>query len=118
MSVEKTYASSGTGNWLSAKDLKGQSHRVKISDTEIVEVKNDDGEAVAKICLHFSGKEKTLLLNKTNAKTIAQGLGDEEKDWAGNMIIMYPSTCMFQGNTVDCIRVRLDEELAEDDVPF
>jgi|TARA_Y100000310_G_scaffold83971_3_gene80651 hypothetical protein len=117
MSVDTIYASSG-GNWLTAKDLAGQSHRVEISEVELIEVKEDDGTATSKIQLSFKGKDKGLLLNKTNAKAIASGLGDDEDSWAGNVIIMFPTTCEFGGNTVPCIRVRLDEVMAEEDVPF
>jgi len=103
---------------LKASDLEGKTHRVVISDTEMEEFKDDEGIVTQKICLSFDRKERSLLLNKTNARALAEGLGDDEREWLGKTIIMYPTTCEFQGSTVPCIRVRLDEELADDDTPF
>ena len=101
-----------------ASDLEGKTHSVVISNTEIEDFKDDDGNVNQKICLSFEKKERSLLLNKTNARALAEGLGDEEDEWIGKTIIMYPTTCEFQGSTVPCIRVRLDEEIADDDAPF
>jgi hypothetical protein len=117
MSVAKTY-SGGEGKWLRANDLEGKTHRVVISDTTTEEFKDEEGNVSHKICLSFEKKERSLLLNKTNARALAEGLGDEEDEWIGKTIIMYPTTCEFQGSTVPCIRVRLDEEIADDDAPF
>jgi hypothetical protein len=47
-----------------------------------------------------------LLLNKTNAKTIAQLYGKRPKDWEGKWIQLYPTTTEIGGETRDCIRVR------------
>jgi|TARA_R100001530_G_scaffold7688_2_gene8297 hypothetical protein len=118
MSVNRIYESSGSGSWLREADLNGKSHKVEILEVDLVGVKGDDNTIHDKIELKFNGKEKSLLLNKTNAKTIASGLGDDEKSWIGCTIIMYPTTCEFQGSTVPCIRVRLDEVMADEDSPF
>ena len=68
MSVASTY-SGGDGKWLKASDLEGKTHRVVISDTEIEEFKDDEGIVTQKICLSFDRKERSLLLNKTNAES-------------------------------------------------
>lgn len=47
-----------------------------------------------------------LLLNKTNAKTIAQLYGKRPADWVGKWIQLYPTTTEVGGETRDCIRVR------------
>lgn len=47
-----------------------------------------------------------LLLNKTNAKTIARLYGNNPAAWTGKMITLYPTTTEVGGNTEDCIRVR------------
>lgn len=47
-----------------------------------------------------------LLLNKTNAKTIARLYGNKPGEWAGKMITLYPSVTSVGGEDVDCIRVR------------
>lgn len=47
-----------------------------------------------------------LLLNKTNAKTIARLYGNSPAAWVGKMITLIPSTTSVGGEDVDCIRVR------------
>lgn len=47
-----------------------------------------------------------LLLNKTNAKTIARLYGNNPAAWAGKLITLFPATTSVGGEDVDCIRVR------------
>jgi hypothetical protein len=47
-----------------------------------------------------------LLLNKTNAKTIAQMYGNNPAQWVGKLITLFPSTTSVGGEEKDCIRVR------------
>lgn len=47
-----------------------------------------------------------LLLNKTNAKTIAQLYGNNPAQWVGKLITLFPSTTSVGGEDKDCIRVR------------
>lgn len=47
-----------------------------------------------------------LLLNKTNAKTIAQMYGNNPSAWVGKLVTLFPSTTSVGGSEVDCIRVR------------
>jgi len=47
-----------------------------------------------------------LLLNKTNAKTIARLYGNNPAAWIGKLITLFPSQTSVGGEDVDCIRVR------------
>jgi hypothetical protein len=48
-----------------------------------------------------------LLLNKTNAKTIARLCGSKNpKAWVGHLITLYPTTTDVGGEPQECIRVR------------
>ncbi len=47
-----------------------------------------------------------LLLNKTNAKTIARLYGNNPSAWVGKLIALFPATTSVGGEDVDCIRVR------------
>jgi hypothetical protein len=47
-----------------------------------------------------------LLLNKTNAKTIAQLYGNNPAAWVGQLITLFPSTTSVGGQECDCVRVR------------
>jgi hypothetical protein len=90
---------------LKAADLNGQRIAVTIDHVSIEEVgQGDDKEE--KPVLHFVGKEKGLVLNKTNANTITEILGtDETNDWHGQRIVLHPDKTDFNGKRVDCIRI-------------
>ncbi len=108
MSVKDLYQSKG--DWLKADDLKKKAIRVIISDAKIEKVGEDD-----RIVLSFKDKEKKLVLNKTNADVVADVYGDEELAWIDHEIIMYPTVCEYKGDSVACIRVRIDTEPVEGD---
>jgi hypothetical protein len=58
--------------------------------------------------IYFQDLEKSLVLNKTNAKTIAKLTGSGEMDdWVGTTIYLYRAEVEFQGETVEAIRVKL-----------
>jgi hypothetical protein len=88
-------------NYIKCADLQGRSVRVKINYIKMEDI-GDDNKPV----LYFIGKEKGLVLNKTNANVISMLYGDETDDWPGCEIEMYPTETDFQGKRVDAIRVR------------
>jgi hypothetical protein len=92
------------GGFLKAEDLAGKSPTVKI---ERVEVKDfDDGK---KLILHFEGKDKALVCNKTNASIIEEVLGSgDTDDWEGKKIVLLVKKVEFQGKLVPAIRVSLE----------
>ena len=49
---------------------------------------------------------KPLVLNKTNAETIAGFCGSAVKEWKGRQIVLFPTICQLQGKDKDCIRIR------------
>lgn len=88
---------------LSASDLKGQVLTVLIARFGVEEV----GEAKdEKYVFYFEGVAKGLVLNKTNAKRIAALYGNELEGWVGKSIMLYPAITEYQGNEVECIRVK------------
>lgn len=105
------------GDHLKAEDLQGHEVRVSIEKYEIVDF--DDGK---KIILFFTGKKKTLVTNKTNAKAIAASFGNSPDDWVGRTIFLYPATTEFNNKTVPCLRVRPELPVAtadtDDDIPW
>ncbi len=87
--------------YLKAADLQGRRVSVTISSVRVEEV--GDGH---KPVVFFSGKDKGVVLNKTNATMIAEITGTDETDeWTGKSIVLYPTKTDFQGKRVDCIRV-------------
>ena len=63
-------------------------------------------DADDKYVLYFRGNKKGLVLNKTNAKVIAELHGDDLDDWIGKQITLYEAEVQFGNDTVAGIRVR------------
>jgi hypothetical protein len=72
----------------------------------IAGIKREDVGGEQKVVLSFANGEKSLILNKTNARAIAKTLGDETRAWAGKDIVLVPTQVDFRGDLVDAIRVR------------
>lgn len=122
---------------LKASDLGNNLVTVTISHVE-VEAMGRGKDAETKPVVYFAGKSKGLVLNKTNAKRIVEITGSPDTDhWKGHAITLYATETEFQGETVDCIRVKTpgpkaaaprpapappppadDFQVTDDDVPF
>ena len=89
-------------NYIKASDLQNRPVRVRMNYVKIEKIGDDE-----KPVLYFIGKEKGLVLNKTNANVIALIYGDDTDNWSGGDIEIYPTETDFQGKRVDAIRVRL-----------
>ena len=102
--------------YLCAADLQSKDVPLTVRRVIVQELENTGGEKEKKPLMYFEetaasaaksgSKEKRLVLNKTNAKTIAGMHGPEIDNWAGKRITLYATTCESFGETVDCIRVR------------
>lgn len=115
---EEVYGSGG--KHLKADDLKGRAIKVTISGVEITEFK--EGK---KLVLNFKGKEKGLVLNKTNAKIVGKYFGQDYDKWGGKEIEIFPTETEFNGQLVPCIRVRVevksaskDDDFGDSEIPF
>jgi hypothetical protein len=92
------------GNYLKADDIKDRGDvNVVIENVSIMDA--DDGKK--KAVLHFKGKDKTLVLNVTNANMVDELLGSDDTDeWIGRRICLYTTKVDFQGKRVLAIRVK------------
>lgn len=91
-------------NYLKASDLGGASPIVTIDRVEFEPVGR---EKEMKAVVYFEGKDKGMVLNKTNAKNISGLVGSfETDDWVGFRIRLYATNVEFQGETVEAIRVK------------
>lgn len=70
------------------------------------QMRTQEGDDVEKPVLYMKGAKKGLVLNKTNAESIAKLYGNDTDGWMGKKITLYPTTCKAFGQTVDCIRIR------------
>ncbi|HLE35670.1 MAG TPA: hypothetical protein VI699_00835 [Candidatus Acidoferrales bacterium] len=109
--------------WLKADDLEGDMNlTIKGVEQEML----DDGP---KPVVSFREIEKGLVLNKTNARTIAKLYGVETGAWAGKTITIFPTQVDYRGEQVAAIRVRvaappvngtkaIPTNVPEDEFPF
>ena len=88
--------------YLKAADLNGREVTVTIEDCHMEKLGED-----TRPVLYFRGKDKGLVLNKTNAGMIADSYGDDSDNWSGQPIIIYPDKTLFQGQMTPCLRVRV-----------
>lgn len=101
MKLSEAYPS----KYLTAEELDNDV-TVTISDVDCEEI-GQGAQKSRKLVLSFQGKKKKFVVNKTNAKTIADVLGtDETDDWIGQRITIGPTEVEFQGEMVNSIRVR------------
>lgn len=91
-------------NYIKASDLKGRSVVVEIDRVEFEPVGQN---REMKPIIFFVGKDKGLVLNKTNANKIISITGSTEtEEWAGTSILIYPTETEFAGDTVECVRIK------------
>lgn len=116
--------------FLKADDLKGRDVTVTIDEVELDFIGKDRSEG-KKVILTFRGKDKKMVANKTNCKTIAKLHGDDTDGWIGKQITVGPREVEFQGEMTWALRVSLKKpgstapaepepsgELADADQPF
>lgn len=87
--------------YLKASDLQGRNVTVKMGRVEQEKIGDD-----MKLILYFQGKEKGVVLNKTNANNVAAVYGGETEDWYGKEITLVEAMVDFQGKSVPAIRMR------------
>jgi hypothetical protein len=93
--------------YLHARDLGEKQPLVVIRIVEARTMRVEGGKQVKKLVVHFVGKAKALVLNKTVARAIAALVGSEETTaWAGKTIRLYATTTTFGKDTVPCVRVK------------
>ena len=69
-----------------AADLKGGRLRVKIGKVEVDELREKTGGTKRKLIAFCDGQEKAVVLNKTNAVTLATAFGKQYANWVGHFV--------------------------------
>lgn len=93
-------------DYIAAPDLMGRDAPVVIESVKVENLKMAGGKSEDKPVVRFVGKKKALVLNKTNARTIAKLHGNQTDEWVGKGVTLYPTTTTFGRETVDCLRIR------------
>jgi hypothetical protein len=97
---------SAFGSYLKTDDLQGRQTKVVVESVGMEEVKSDDGKE-NKLVIRFHGKDKGLILNRTNCELLEQITGSEDYDaWVGAAVMLYPTTTRFGNKTVPCLRIK------------
>ena len=92
--------------YVKAADLNGKSHTVTIRVCVLEEL-GQGAEKEQKPVLYFHKAQKGLVLNKTNANTIAKAYGGDTVAWEGRPVEIFPTEVEFRGQMVDGIRLRV-----------
>jgi hypothetical protein len=112
--------------YLSAADLDGRIVSLTMKSVLMEDIGFGGDKKVLPV-LYFDGKDKGLVLNKTNSKKIAELFGDDTDNWTGEQIALFEAMVEFQGDTVAAIRVKqvprnkppkTTAETINDDIPF
>ena len=134
MNISEAYPT----KYLKASDLDGRNVTVTIKSAELEEIGFDKER---KLVLSFAGTDKSMVLNKTNANTIARMFGEETDDWAGKRITLCARDVEYQGTMMSALRVlpqkpaapkaaappppappaqtqETEDEIEDDDLPF
>lgn len=91
--------------YLKAEDLKGRKVQVQIEQVA-VESLGQGADARDKLVLYFKGKDKGMVLNKTNSLMLSDIFSSKDTDnWIGHPILLTPTRTTFQGKPVMAIRV-------------
>lgn len=93
------------GSYIKAEDLKDRAIAVTVENVDLEDV-GKDGKKEMKLVAHFRGKDKTLILNRTNADSMAEIFHTDSYDGWRGQIVLYPDTTMYGGKKVACVRLR------------
>ncbi len=94
-------------DFVSAHELKGRDVALTIKSVSKEELAvAGSSKTETKAIIRFVETPKKLVLNKTNATTIARLLGVLTREWVGKRIALFPTTTRLGPDTVECIRVR------------
>jgi hypothetical protein len=116
--------------YLKAADLGDARPVVTISHVDMEQMPGDAKEM--RPVVFFEGKQKGVVLNRTNSKAIEAIAGSAETDdWAGVQVQLYVAIVSFKGEEVEAIRIKAPQAAskpkpvappvaiaAEDEIPF
>ncbi|HEX9322906.1 MAG TPA: hypothetical protein VF913_12405 [Xanthobacteraceae bacterium] len=92
--------------FVQASDLRPEGVTVVIDKVRMEEI-GQGADKKMKPVMTFSNASKSMVLNSVNDQTIGELLGsDDDREWHGEKICLYPTTTTFGSKVVPCIRVR------------
>lgn len=112
MDINKIYSS----DYLKADDLGGIESRPVLATINDVSLETMQ-DNTQKICVHFQGYDKGLLLNVTNARNLSSYMGPETDGWKGKQAVLYVTMVDYAGKSTEGIRVRQPKPQAPKPAP-
>jgi hypothetical protein len=96
------------GSYLKSEDLQGKAVRVQIESVTIELIKDSDSDQKEKkLVAHFFGKDKAMILNRTNADALQGIFGTDDYDyWKGLVELFVDPNIRFGNKIVSGLRVR------------
>lgn len=96
-----------SSKYLKASDIP-EDHPVivRIDRVEVEDVGGKDKQEEKPVA-YFIGKQKGMVLNKTNAGVISKAYGAETDDWHGKTVQIISTEVEFQGDMVAALRIRI-----------
>jgi len=82
--------------YIKSDDLQGQRIPLTIQSVTVEEIADNERKQV----MRFLGKQKGMILNKTNGLSLAASFGDDTIRWQGQQIELMAMPTMFQGKQV------------------
>ena len=119
--MDMTKYASGDSSDLKAKDFVGKSLKVRISGVSVRDYPaSEDQQASSKPVLAFDGKEKVLVLNATNTKSLCTAYGNDSDAWIGHEIGLTVADYTDKGYGHGWVVTPLDlpPPSFDDDIPF
>jgi len=95
MLEEEDFDSLYGSKYLSVADLKDTEPRLRIGKVEEAELREKNGTTKRKYVIWFEGTEPGLVINKTNAKKLADAYGKDTSKWIGQIVQLYPEDTTF-----------------------
>jgi hypothetical protein len=92
--------------YVAAAEFQGRDVTLTIAAIRLEDLQIRGGKKERKPILTFRETKKKLVLNKTNAGSIADMHGPKAELWIGKKVTLYPTRTQCGRETVDCIRVR------------
>lgn len=89
-------------DYLKAEDIGTDMPVFTIQTADVKHFDNGD----SKLVLQFHETDKSLPLNVTNARAVAEMHGNNSSDWLGRQIMLFTMPVDFQGRMVQAIRIR------------
>lgn len=95
--------------YLTGDHLKGRNRLLVIQEFREEYVERPDGNTVKKQVLIFDEPSTRLILNKTNARALAEMFGPETDNWRGKQIELYAEEKKVFGKARQIVKIRKEE---------